>query len=205
MSWPAELAPRLEGRIVVLEPVAPHHKEMLRAAAADPQLWRWMFVDASTEDGFEQWWAYTRAQQEAGTESTFVTISRETGDVIGSTRFLALRPAERSLEIGGTWLVESAWSTGANKEAKLLQLEHAFERLRCIRVEFKTDARNERSRRALSAIPAQFEGILRKHMIRWYGLRDSAYYSVTDDEWPDVKRALEAAIHAKTGSGSAST
>jgi RimJ/RimL family protein N-acetyltransferase len=206
MSWPAELGPRLEGRIVVLEPLGAQHKEGLRAAAADPELWRWMAIDASTDKGFERWWSDARAQQAAEAEVPFVTILRETGTVIGSTRFVALRPRDRGFEIGGTWLMQAAWNTGANKDAKLLQLEHAFERLGCIRVEFKTDARNERSRRALEALPAQFEGIFRKHMVRWYGFRDSAYYSVVDDEWPDVKRALEAAVgQAKSGSRSASS
>ena len=194
MSWPVELAPRLEGSIVVLEPLAPQHEEGLRAAAADPELWRWMAIDASTDEGFERWWQDARTQQEGRREVPFVTIRRETGEVIGSTRFLALRPNDRGFEIGGTWIVQSAWNTGANKEAKLLHLGYAFERLGCIRVEFKTDARNERSRRALEALPARFEGIFRKHMVRWYGLRDSAYYSVIDDEWPNVKRALEAAV-----------
>ena len=205
MTWPADLAPRLAGRIVALEPLAPEHEEGLRAAAADPQLWRWMAIDASTEEGFERWWEDARAQQAAQLEVPFVTILRESGAVIGSTRFLALRPGDRGFEIGGTWLARSAWNTGANKDAKLVQLEHAFERLACIRVEFKTDARNERSRRALEALPARFEGIFRKHMVRWYGFRDSAYYSVVDDEWPDVKRALEEAVQAKSGNRSASS
>ena len=94
-----------------------------------------------------------------------VTVRREDDRVLGSTRFLALRPADRSIEIGWTWLTPEAWGTGANVEAKLLMLEHAFERLGCLRVELKTDARNERSRGAMAALPAEFEGVHRKHML----------------------------------------
>jgi RimJ/RimL family protein N-acetyltransferase len=109
---------------------------------------------------------------------------------------------DRALEVGWTWLTPAAWSTGANAEAKLLMLEHAFERLGCVRVEFKTDARNERSRAALAALPAQFEGIFRKHRIpRGVGVRDSAYYSVIDDEWPLVKARLRERVSARAPRG----
>jgi RimJ/RimL family protein N-acetyltransferase len=206
MSWPAELAPRLEGRIVVLEPLAREHRAGLAAAAADAAIWELTRNDASTPDLFAAWWEFTTAQQRDGQAAPFATRERATGEVIGSTRFMTLRPEHHGLEIGHTWLVPRAWSTGANKDAKLLMLEHAFERLGCVRVEFKTDERNWRSRRALEAIPAQFEGVFRKHMLLQDGSwRDSAYYSVTDDEWPDVKRALEVAIHAKSGKRSASS
>ena len=119
---------------------------------------------------------------------------RRDGEPLGSTRYLSLRPEHRGLEIGWTWLTRSAWSTGANVEAKLLLLEHAFERLGCMRVEFKTDAQNERSRRALAALPAQFEGVFRKHMLVGNDgdrLRDSAWYAIVDDDWPAVKANLE--------------
>ena len=96
------------------------------------------------------------------------------------------------VEIGYTWLNPAAWGTGANVEAKLLMIGHAFAVLGCARVEFKTDARNERSRAALAAIPAQFEGVLRNHMMVFgVGRRDSAYFSVIDSEWPEVRRNLE--------------
>ncbi len=126
-----------------------------------------------------------------GSSSRSRRSSCETGTAVGSTRFLALRPEHRSVEIGWTWLAPSAWGTGANTEAKLLQLEHAFEVLGCRRVEFKTDALNERANPALAALPARFEGIHRKHMLVRDGEnRDSAWYSVVDDEWPTVRRAL---------------
>jgi RimJ/RimL family protein N-acetyltransferase len=115
--------------------------------------------------------------------------------VIGSTRYLAIEPAHRRLEIGYTWLNPDWQKTAANSEAKLLMLAHAFERLGALRVEFKTDARNEPSRNALLGIGAQFEGIFRRHMLVKDGQRrDSAYYSVIVDEWPQVRAHLEARI-----------
>jgi N-acetyltransferase len=122
----------------------------------------------------------------------FATIDRASGEPIGSTRYLNLREIHRGLEIGWTWLTPLMWRTGANIEAKLLMLGHAFERLGCMRVELKTDARNERSRAAMAALPAEFEGIFRKHMLMpGIGVRDSAFYSVTDEEWPEVRANLE--------------
>jgi RimJ/RimL family protein N-acetyltransferase len=190
LSWP-ELRERLEGRLVVLEPIAAEHEVAMRAAAADPAIWQWMQIDGSTDDGFGRWFQHALRNAAAGTEVPFATVDRETGDVLGSTRFLTLRPEHRGAEIGNTWLARSAWSGGANIEAKLLMLEHAFERVGAMRVEFKTDARNIESRRALEALPASFEGIFRKHMLIHAGVRDSAYYAVVEDDWPEVKANLE--------------
>ena len=130
-------------------------------------------------------------------EGPFATLDATSGRALGSTRYLAIRPEHRGLEIGWTWLARPAWRTGANIEAKLLMLEHAFERLDCLRVEFKTDARNERSRAALGALPAHFEGIHRHHMIQPYGIRDSAYFSVIAGEWPAVRENLARRLAAK--------
>lgn len=113
------------------------------------------------------------------------------GALVGHTSFLNDRPDDRVVEIGNTWLAPAAWGTGANTEAKLLLLEHAFEREGYLRVEFKTDATNERAKAALAGLPAQFEGVFRKHMlVRGGERRDSAWYSVIDDEWPAVKDSL---------------
>src|SRR5215213_10493712 len=157
-----------------------------------------MPVDASqTREAFHSWMEAALAAAEAGTEVPFATLDAGSGEPIGSTRYLALRPEHRGLEIGWTWLAPSRWQTGANVEAKLLKLEHAFERLGCLRVEFKTDSRNERSRAALAALPARFEGIFRKHMlVRGGERRDSAYYSIIDDEWPEVRENLARRINA---------
>jgi len=122
------------------------------------------------------------------------------GDPVGSSSYLNVRPEHDGLEIGWTWLHPAAWRTGANLEAKLLMLEHAFDELGCMRVEFKTDARNERSRSALAALPATFEGIFRKHMLMpVVGVRDSAYFSIVDDDWPRVKENLFARLAEALG------
>ena len=113
------------------------------------------------------------------------------GELVGHTSYLNVRPDDRVLEIGNTWLTPSAWGTGANTEAKYLLLRHAFEDEGFLRVEFKTDARNDRARAALARIPATFEGVFRKHMlVRGGERRDSAWYAVLDDDWPVVKEQL---------------
>ena len=113
------------------------------------------------------------------------------GELVGHTSYLNVRPRDRVVEIGNTWLAPRAWGTGANAEAKLLLLAHAFEDEGFLRVEFKTDARNERARVALAALPAQLEGVFRKHMlVRGGERRDSAWYAVIDDDWPEVKANL---------------
>jgi len=194
--WP-ELRERLEGHLIVLEPIGAEHEPAMRAAAAEPVVWRWMQIDASVNDGFGRWFELALANAEAGTEVPFATVERGSGRVLGSTRFLTLRPEHRGVEIGNTWLERSAWSGGANIEAKLLMLEHAFERVGAMRVEFKTDARNVESRRALEALPAAFEGVFRKHMLIHAGIRDSAYYAIVEDDWPEVKANLERRLAAR--------
>jgi N-acetyltransferase len=187
------LAARLEGDLVVLEPLRAEHEDDLYEAALDMD-WTWMFVDAArSREAFHAYFEAALETMRSGVEVPFATLDTATGTPIGSTRFLTLRPEHRGLEIGWTWLTRAHWSSGANVEAKLLQLEHAFERVSCMRIEFKTDAKNERSRRALAALPAQFEGVFRKHMLVGDDrdrLRNSAYYSIVDDEWPVVKANL---------------
>jgi N-acetyltransferase len=180
----------LEGRLVRLEPLTPEHEEPLWEAARDPRTWRWLsVVQPRTRAEWSAWMEQALDAAASGAEIPFAT--RQGESVVGSTRFLALRPEQRSIEIGWTWLHPSAWGTGANVEAKLLQLEYAFETLGCRRVELKTDALNTRSRAALEALGATFEGIHRKHMlVRGGENRDSAWYSVLDDEWPDVRAHL---------------
>jgi len=197
-----ELTTRLEGQLVVLEPLAAHHEEGLFTASQYSEIWSWLAPINESREYFSAWFQASLAESEAGREGAFVTVDRASGEPIGSTRYLNVREAHRGVEIGWTWLMPSAWRTGANIEAKLLMLGHAFERLECMRVEFKTDARNERSRAALAALPAQFEGVFRKHMLMpGVGVRDSAYYSVIDEDWPQVRANLErrlAAARART-------
>ena len=198
MTWPG-LRERLEGRLVIVEPVEARHEDGLWEAAQDPEVWALLPFDAGRDRAeFDRWWAQLQAISEAGDEIPFATIVRGTGQIVGSTRFMTLRPEHRGVEIGHTWLRSDQWQTGANVEAKLLMLEHAFEHCGCMRVEFKTDARNERSRRALEALPARFEGIFRKHMlVRGGELRDSAYYAIVDDDWPAVRANLERRLAQK--------
>ena len=200
MIWPPPDR-SLEGTIVTLEPIAEEHREPLAHMAGAPEIWDWMDrrvpIERAAYD--DAWFDEHLEGSEAGTEWCFVT--RRTGaegpadDLIGSSSYLAVRPRHDGLEIGSTWLHPSAWRTGANREAKLLMLGFAFDELGCMRVEFKTDARNERSRAALTGIGASFEGIFRNHMyVPGAGRRDSAYFSITDDEWPGVRARLEASL-----------
>jgi RimJ/RimL family protein N-acetyltransferase len=199
-DWPG-LAARLEGRLVVVEPLSRAHAEGLRLAAADAAVWRWMTAPAHEPEGFERWLEAALSAAEEGTEAPFAILLRESGEPVGSSRYLTLRPEHRGLEIGWTWHARSVWGTGVNVEAKLLLLEHAFERLGCRRVELKTDARNERSRAALAALGARFEGVHRKHMLVRSGEnRDSAWYSVLDDEWPEVRESLGRRLRSRRGS-----
>ncbi len=181
------LPDRLEGRIVVLEALRPEHADGLREAGADASIWRWMRVgDVDT-------WLRSML---AGPDHAFAIL--QDGAPVGSSSYMSLGPEHRRLEIGNTWMNPSTWGTGANVEAKYLLMRHAFEELGCLRVEFKTDAKNERARAALAALPARFEGIHRKHMlVRDGDRRDSAWYAVIDDDWPEVKAALEHRLAAK--------
>jgi RimJ/RimL family protein N-acetyltransferase len=186
------LATRLEGELVVLEPLEERHADGLWQAARAPEIWQWLAQIGSSRDYFDRWMEISLEAAREGREGVFATRRRADGELVGSSRYLNVRPPDRVVEIGWTWLNPSAWRSGVNVEAKLLMFEHAFERLGCVRVELKTDARNERSRAAMAALPAQFEGILRKHMIvPDVGVRDSAYFSVIDDEWPSVRTNLE--------------
>jgi RimJ/RimL family protein N-acetyltransferase len=192
----ADLRGRFTGRLVVVEPLAAEHEPGLRAAATDPEMFAWMPVDmAASHEALRDWLNTTLASAQQGREVPYAIVSAESGAVLGTTRFLELRLEHLRVEIGWTWVTRSAWATGVNVETKLLLLEHAFDRVGLRRVEFKTDARNERSRGALLALGASFEGILRKHMVvRNGGERDSAYYSVIDDEWPELKDRLRSRL-----------
>jgi len=185
----------LEGRIVRMEPLTFEHIPGLAAVGLDPEVWRLTIARPQSEDDLRAWAASTIRAREAGTELPFATIDVATGRPIGSSRYMNIVLEHRRLEIGWTWVAPPWQRTGANREAKLLMLEHAFERLGLRRVEFKTDSNNVKSREALLGIGATFEGIFRKHMVTpGDGVRHSAWYSVTDDEWPAVRAALEAKL-----------
>lgn len=189
MAWTSTT---LTGELVRLEPLQAEHEDGLWEASRDPRIWRWLsIVQPQTPDELNSYVESALVNAAAGIELPFATVRQSDGRVVGSSRFLALRPEHGSLEIGWTWLDPQMWRTGANVEAKLLMLGDAFERLGCRRVELKTDALNERSRTAMEALPAQFEGVHRRHMLVRNGEnRDSAWYSVIAEEWPEVRENL---------------
>ena len=190
------LAPvTLEGRRVRLEPLSLDHVAGLAEVAIDRSIWQWTLARPTDEAGIRAWVEAALAARVAGTDLPFVTLEATTGRPIGSSRYLNIVLEHRRLEIGWTWVAPPWQRTGANREAKLLMLRHAFETIGCGRVEFKTDSRNEPSRAALLGIGAQFEGIFRNHMVMPEGpMRHSAYYSVIDEEWPAVRSALETSL-----------
>ena len=173
----------LEGSRVRLEPLEPRHEEALWEVAQDERAWRWMrTLGHESRERFHEWFE--------SVELGFVTFFDD--EPVGHSSYLNVRPHDRVLEIGNTWLVPSAWGTGANTETKYLLMKHAFEDEAYLRVEFKTDATNARARAALAALPAEFEGVFRKHMlVRGGERRDSAWFAVIDDDWPKVKANLQ--------------
>jgi RimJ/RimL family protein N-acetyltransferase len=178
-----------------MEPLRRDHLDDLRAVAFDEPVWRWTIMGEQDEPGLERWLETALTNAAAGVEMPFATVDVATGRAIGSSRYMSIAPEHRRLEIGWTWLGTAYQRSGRNREAKLLQLTHAFETLGANRVEFKTHARNERSRTALLGIGTTFEGVFRQHVIMPDGsLRDSAYYSIISPEWPAVKARLVASL-----------
>lgn len=188
------LQPILIGDLVRLEPLAPAHRDGLFAVAAPEEIWAyWSFNPGASRQAFDAWFdACLRSASEPGGDSHFATISQRTNAPIGSTSFCEIHEHDRGLEIGWTWLTPAAWGTGANTEAKFLQLRYAFEELGCVRVQWDTYQTNLRSRTALTKLGATFEGVLRNYSIREIdgSVQSSAFYSVIDDEWPTVRANL---------------
>jgi RimJ/RimL family protein N-acetyltransferase len=182
----------LEGSFVRLEPMTLEHHAQLTEVGLDPEIWRLTIVMIRTAEEMRSYMDSALALQRDGTSLPFVTIERSSGRVVGSTRFGNYDAANRRIEIGWTWLARRWQRTVINTEAKYLMLTYAFETLRCVRVELKTDVLNAPSRKAMLRIGAKEEGILRKHTLMWTGrYRDSIYYSILDEEWSEVKRQLE--------------
>jgi N-acetyltransferase len=185
----------LRGQIVRLEPLTAQHVDALVEVGLHEELWRWTTTRIRTEAEMRDYVETALRWQREGTALPFVTIAQDSGNAIGTTRFANIDRENRRAEIGWTWVTPARQRSGANVEAKYLMLEHAFERLACNRVEFKTDSLNEKSRRALLGIGAIEEGTLRNHMVVWDGrLRHSVYFSVIRSEWPDVKERLQARL-----------
>jgi RimJ/RimL family protein N-acetyltransferase len=189
----------LTGNHIRLEPLSEAHIDGLAETGSDPSIWTHLLYGAVTTP--EKMAAYVHArlaEKASGSEQPFSVIHLASGKVAGSTRYMDIRPTQRGLEIGGTWYGTAFQRTAVNTEAKYLLLRHAFESLGCIRVQLKTDVRNERSQRAIERIGGVREGVLRNHMIRPDGTyRDSVFYSILDREWPDVKIRLEALLQPR--------
>ncbi len=183
----------LAGRVVRLEPLSVAHAPDLAEAGADETIWRWMpYGPVTTPERMRAWVEEILSRQARGTDLVFAVIHLASGRAVGSTRYMDIRPEHRGLEIGGTWYGLAHRRTAVNTECKYLLLGHAFETLGCVRVQLKTDQRNEPSQRAIERIGAVREGVLRQHMIMPDGyVRSSVLYSILDREWPAVKQQLE--------------
>jgi N-acetyltransferase len=183
----------LTGNIVKLSPLSEAHVSGLAAVGCDDRIWRLMlYGNIRTEEDMRHWVKSLLEGQAAGTDLPFVVTHIPSGRVAGATRFMEIRSEHRGLEIGGTWYGLEFQRTAVNTECKYLLLKYAFEVMCAIRVQFKADLRNERSWRALERIGAKREGVLRNHYILLDGIiRDSAYYSIIDRDWPSVKEQLE--------------
>ena len=180
--------------------MTPEHHAQLSEIGLDPEIWRYTITMIRTPEEMRQYMEAAFELRRRGMSLPFVTIERSSGRVVGSTRFGNYDPPNRRVEIGWTWLARPWQRTAINTEAKYLMLTYAFEKLHCVRVELKTDVLNTPSRKAMLRIGAKEEGILRKHTLMWTGrYRDSIYYSILDEEWPDVKEQLEKMLVRRPG------
>lgn len=186
----------LENRWVRLSPIEESHREALRAAAADPGLWRW-FPDRGDGEAFDALFEHRLAQHAAGAWRVFTVIRALDSAVVGQTCWMAIEPAHARVEVGGTWYAFEAQGGSVNPAAKLLMLGEAFA-ADAERVELKTDALNARSRAAITKLGAVEEGVLRRHLRTWDGRwRDTVYFSVLKEEWPRVRAGLEARLEGR--------
>jgi len=194
----------LTGRHVRLEPLSLAHLGALTTAGADPAIWQWYSVNGATPETMRAFVEDGLASQARGAAVPFTVMEQANGAIVGSTRFGAIEPKHRRAEIGWTFLAPRCQRTGINTEMKYLMLRHAFEAWALQRVEFKTDSLNEKSRNALRRIGATEEGTLRNHMLTYTGrVRHSVYYSVTNEDWPRVKRHLEGLMARHDGARAA--
>lgn len=182
----------LTGLRAKLVPMREEHIDALYEAGNYPDIWTYMPWEMTEREHMVNWVRKALTEQEKGTELAWVVIDQESGEIVGSTRYLNIVAGHRQLEIGSTWYTPAVQRTRINTECKYLLLRHAFETLDFVRVQIKTDARNERSQAAIRRLGASYEGILRKSMILPDGyIRDTAYFSIIPEEWPAVKARLE--------------
>ena len=185
----------LTGTAVELQPLQREHAAALLDAAADGELWNLKVTHVPGPDTVDQYIETALAGRDAGTMIPFTLVRRDTGLVVGSTRFWKVDRVNRKLEIGHTWLAQSTQNSAINTEAKLLLLTYAFEVLDCVRVQFTTDELNEKSRAAILRLGAVQEGIVRHERIMRDGRkRNSVRFSIIDSEWPQVKANLQAKL-----------
>jgi len=183
----------LQGTRVRMEPLSlERHFEGLLEIGLDSELWRWTLNVCATREDLMRYLREALDMQSEGNALPFATVDQATGRVLGCTRFGNIEPKHRRAEIGWTWVGRASQRSHVNTEAKYLMLRHAFETWSCVRVELKTNALNRKSRDAIVRIGGKEEGILRKHATSDTGVvRDTVYFSITDDEWPGVKKRLE--------------
>ena len=194
----------LAGRHVRLEPLSRAHLPALQAAGADEKLWTYFVWSFAAPEAMKRFVESALADQQAGTALPFAIVDVASGATVGSTRFGMIDRHHRRAAIGWTWLAPAHQRGALNTEMKYLMLRHAFEALGLLRVEFKTDVLNEKSRRALERIGATQEGIFRNHMVMHTGkIRDSVWFSVIDRDWPRVKQRLEALMARHDGARAA--
>jgi N-acetyltransferase len=188
----------LTGRVVRLEPLSLAQVPDLTVAGRDEAIWRYMpYPNMQTEEQMQAWVADLLHRQTLGGDLPFAVYHLADQKYVGATRYMDIQPANRGLEIGGTWYGPAYQRTAVNTECKYLLLRHAFEVLGCIRVQLKTDLRNERSQAAIARIGAVREGVLRENMIMPDGHhRSSVYFSLLAAEWPAAKAKLEARLAA---------
>ncbi len=196
---PLKVAPvTLTGRFVRLEPLSRNHIDAMAEWAYDRELWKWTAMLPLDRPLLTAWVDEGLSGEASGTGLPFATILIAENRVIGSTRYLNISARDGRMEIGATVVAPAYQRSVVNTEAKLLMLTHSFETLGATRVELKTHKMNEKSRRAIERIGAQFEGIHRKHMLHHDGTRrDTAWYSILDDEWPSVKTRLEGMLTSR--------
>ncbi|XLS30524.1 GNAT family N-acetyltransferase [Flavobacteriaceae bacterium M23B6Z8] len=189
-NWLQETS--LTGNLVKLIPLRSEHKESLIKAASDGKLWQLWYTSVPSEKNIDTYMTDALEQKNKGTGLPFAVVNLLTDEIIGSTRFCNAEPKHRRLEIGYTWYAKSYQRTGSNTDAKYLLLQHAFEVLKCIAVEFRTNWFNQTSRKAIERLGAHQDGILRNHRLNEDGsTRDSVVFSITQQEWPSVKKSLK--------------
>lgn len=184
----------LEDRFVRLEPFEARHREPLRQAGNDPDLWRFHFLNLHNET-FDRYFNWYLTETEAGRECAHVILDKTSGAIAGSSTYMAIVPMHKRLEIGSTWYAKSFQGGHVNPASKRLLIGHVLDDLGWNRVEFKLDARNARSWAAMKKLGAREEGIHHAHMVLPDGhIRDSVWFSVTRENWPTVKAGLDARL-----------